>query len=87
MNGVDHDDEIHELDARMFARYKPGNFNGPKSMEVEYNKQFESACLIIAQQTNLAPKALTVLQFYSALEDIKQQIKRDTKYGSRRQLY
>lgn len=86
-NGADHDDEIRELDARMFAKYRPGNFDGPKSMEVEYNKQFESTCLIIAQQTNLAPKTLTVLQFYSALEDIKKQIKRDTKYGSRRQLY
>lgn len=68
----------------MFARYKPSNFEGSKSIEVEYNKQFESACLIIAQQTNLAPKTLTVLQFYSALEDIKKQTKRDTKYGSRR---
>lgn len=86
-NGVDHDDEIQELDAKMFAKYRPGSFDGPKSIEVEYNKQFESTCLIIAQQTNLAPKTLTVLQFYSALEDIKKQIKRNTKYGSRRQFY
>lgn len=86
-NGIDHDDEIQELDAKMFAKYRPSNFDGPKSIEVEYNKQFESTCLIIAQQTNLAPKTLTVLQFYSALEDIKKQIKRDTKHGSRRQLY
>ena len=83
-SGTDHDDEIRELDAKMFAQYKPGNFDGPKSMEVEYNKQFESACLIIAQQTNLAPKTLTVLQFYSALEDIKKQTKRDTKHGGKR---
>ena len=68
----------------MFAQYKPGNFDGAKSIEVEYNKQFESACLIIAQQTNLAPKTLTVLQFYSALDDIKKQLKHNTKYGSRR---
>lgn len=83
-SGIDHDAEIHELDAKMFAQYKPGNFDGPKSIEVEYNRQFESACLIIAQQTNLIPKTLTVLQFYSALDDIKKQLKRDTKHGSRR---
>lgn len=71
----------------MFARYKPSNFSGSKSVEVEYNKQFESACLVIAQQTGLAPKTLTVLQFYGALEDIKKQTKHDTRHGSRRQLY
>lgn len=82
-NGVDHDEEIGRLDAKIFARYTPSNFDGAKSIEVEYNKQFESVCLVIAQQTSLAPKVLTVLQFYSALEDIKKQAKYKTKNDRR----
>lgn len=85
--GTNHDEEIAAIDNQMFAQYKPGIFDGPKSVEVEYNKQFESTCLIIAQQTSLAPKTLTVLQFYSALEDIKKQFKHNKQHGRRRQLY
>lgn len=81
VEGLDKAEEITEIEDNIFRQYKPCKFDGPKSIEVEYNKQFESACLIIAQQTSLEPKRLTVLQFYSALEDIKKQLKAQSKYN------
>ncbi len=71
--------EIEEIDKYLLGLYKPKAFNGSASAEVQYEKNFESSCLLIAQKTNLNPKNLTVLQFYNALERIKQQIEAESK--------
>ena len=84
---TEHDSELLALDDRLFSFYKPSTFDGNKSAEVEYNKQFESTCLIITQRTGLTIEKLTVLQFYNALDDIHKQLKYESKYGHRRQLY
>lgn len=71
--------EIDEIDRYLLSLYKPKVFNGPTSVEVVYEKNFESSCLLIAQKVGLDPRNLTVLQFYNALEQIKQQIEAESK--------
>lgn len=75
--------EIEEIDRYLLSLYQPKVFSGNLSVEIQYEKNFESSCLLIAQKTNLDPKSLTVLQFYNALEQIKQQIEAESKATKR----
>lgn len=52
---------------------------GLKSIEIDYEKQYENMKLIIAQKTNLDPQRLTVLQFYTYAETVKKQFDEEQK--------
>lgn len=75
----DNTKEINEIDDYLFSLYKPQSFLGSESVEVKYDKQFESSCTLIAQKTGLDAKSMTVLQFYSNLDTIKKQIDNEQK--------
>ncbi len=79
VNGTDNRDRIKALDAEAFSKYTPKNYSGPESVEVKYDKQFEAACLLIAQKSCLKARGMTVLQFYSALDNIEAQIDAELK--------
>lgn len=75
----DNSQQIKEIDDFLFRLYKPKSFTGEKSVEIAYDKSFESTCLLIAQKSNLDPKKMTTLQFYSALNNIKKQLEAEAK--------
>lgn len=75
----DNSQQINEIDNFLFGLYKPKSFVGEKSVEISYDKSFESACLLIAQKSSLDPKKMTTLQFYSALNNIKKQLEVEAK--------
>lgn len=77
--GIDHEEEIEAVDAAMFASYKPKAFAGSDSAEINYDKSFESACLLIMQKTGADAKKMTVLQFYNALDMVKRQAEAESK--------
>lgn len=79
INGNDNISQISEIDTILFGMYKPGIFIGGDSVEIKYDKQYENACLIISQKANMNAKNMTVLQFYNALDVIKQQMDAETK--------
>lgn len=79
LSGIDNSEQIERIDTALFASYTPKNFTGPESVEVQYNKQFESACLLISRKTNLDAKKMTVLQFYKAVEDLKKEAEAQAK--------
>lgn len=70
---IDLSDEIQEIDDYSLSLYKPKIFFGKKSVEIQYDKQFESSCLLISKQTGCSAKSMTVLQYYNALELIKRE--------------
>lgn len=57
----------------------PKSYIGSESIEIRYDKQFESTCLLISQKTNMDAKKMTVLQFYNAVDNIKQQLEAESK--------
>lgn len=59
--------------------HTPKVFIGSDSVEVKYDKQFESTCLLIAQKTSMDARKMTVLQFYNAVDNIKQQAEAESK--------
>jgi hypothetical protein len=76
-------EKVNAIDEFLFNLYKPQTFIGKESVEIRYDKQFESACLIISQKTNMDGRKMTVLQFYSALDNISKQIESEKKAYSR----
>lgn len=76
---VNNSSAIAELDEFLFSLHKPKNFNGKESEEIKYDKQFESACMVISQKTNMNGKKMTVLEFYNTLTNISEQLKAEKK--------
>ena len=72
-------EQIELIDTMMLNMHTPKVFIGSESVEVKYDKQFESTCLLIAQKTNMDAKKMTVLQFYNAVDNIKQQLEAESK--------
>ena len=75
--------EIAEIDKFLFNLYKPKNFTGKESEEVKYDKQFESACMIISQKTGMNAKSMTVLEFYNTLSNLQKQAEAEKKVYKR----
>lgn len=75
----DNAEQIDTIDQYMLSIYKPKVYDGTESVEIRYDKQFESSCMLISQKTNMDARKMTVLQFYSALDNIKKQLDAEAK--------
>lgn len=71
--GVDNSESINKIDDLMFKSYKPKSFIGSNSVEVNHDKNFETSCVYISQETSIDAKAMTVLGFYNVLSELKKQ--------------
>jgi predicted CopG family antitoxin len=78
-NGTDHDAECEDILNQILDKYKPKSFDGDTSVEIEFDKTFESSCLLISQKSGSDPKKMTVMQYYNALETIKKQSEAEAK--------
>lgn len=83
INDNDNSEKIEELDRLLINMSSPKTFIGSESVEIKYDKQFESMCLLIAQKVGLDAKKMTVLQFYNAIDTIKKQIEAESKQVKR----
>jgi len=79
----DYAEQIAEIDEFLFSLRKPKNFVGKDSEEIKYDKQFESACMIISQKTGMNAKQMTVLEFYNTLANIQKQAEAEKKAYSK----
>lgn len=79
INDTDNTEQIELIDTMMLNMHTPKVFIGSESVEVKYDKQFESTCLLIAQKTNMDARKMTVLQFYNAIDNIKAQTEAEAK--------
>ena len=79
INDTDNSEQIETIDMIMLNMHSPKSYIGSESVEIKYDKQFESTCLLIAQKTSMDAKKMTVLQFYNAVDNIKQQLEAESK--------
>lgn len=86
INGTDNSEQIETIDIVMFNMHSPKSYIGSESVEIKYDKQFESTCLLIAQKTSMDAKKMTVLQFYNAVDNIKQQLEAENKSVKRHKM-
>ena len=73
------EEELNNLTIEIELFCEPACFSGPESLEIQQDKQYESACLIISQSTGANPKAFTVLEYFNALMFIREQNKKQSK--------
>lgn len=86
INGTDNSEQIETIDIVMLNMHPPKSYIGSESVEIKYDKQFESTCLLIAQKTSMDAKKMTVLQFYNAVDNIKQQLEAESKSVKRHKM-
>ena len=79
INDTNNTEQIELIDTMMLNMHTPKVFIGSESIEVKYDKQFESTCLLISQKTNMNARKMTVLQFYNATSNIKAQAEAEAK--------
>lgn len=75
----DNSEEIRGIDEQLFTLFKPQIFYGNKSVEIAFDKNFEVACTIIAQETSLNAREMNVLQFYETINTIRKQAEEKAK--------
>ena len=71
ISGDSMEESCKEIETRLALLSKPRIFSGAKSAEIEYDKQFEEMCLILAHNLQVHPYSMTVLQFYNAFDYLK----------------
>lgn len=79
INDTDNMEQIELIDTMMLNMHTPKAFIGTGSVEIKYDKQFESTCVLIAQKTSMDARKMTVLQFYNAIDNIKAQAEAESK--------
>lgn len=79
INDTDNMEQIELIDTMMLNMHTPKAFIGAGSIEIKYDKQFESTCILIAQKTSMDARKMTVLQFYNAIDNIKAQAEAESK--------
>lgn len=79
INDTDNSKQIDAIDTMMLNMHTPKTYIGSESVEVKYDKQFESTCLLIAQKTSMDARKMTALQFYNAIDNIKAQAEAKAK--------
>lgn len=85
LNGTDHTESIKEIETYLLGLYKPKAFEGKESVEIRFDKQFETSCMLISQKANRDAKKMTVLEYYTVLENIQKQLEAEAKaYNKKR---
>lgn len=79
IEGEDQKAAIKDIDNYLFGLYKPKTFEGKESVEIRFDKQFELSCILISQKVNREAKNMTVLEYYTALENIQKQAEAESK--------
>lgn len=75
ITGENKESKIDEITGLLLTFAKPMIFHGENSTEIQYDKQFESMCLLLSQQLHVNPKSFTVLEYYNAFDYLKEQAK------------
>ena len=74
-DGRDRSEEIRAIESQMVRSDKPRVFQGDRNAEVLYDKNFVGCCIAIAQNLNMDAKAMTVMEYYRAIEVLEEQQK------------
>lgn len=71
ISGENMEESCKAIETRLALLSKPRIFWGAKSVEIDYDKQFEEMCLILSHNLQVNPYTMTVLQFYNAFDYLK----------------
>ena len=81
--GADHSKEIEELNEQIMRHFTPKNFENDAAV-VEFDKQFESMCLVLSKEFGGGIKGHSVMEFYTAYNLLNEQQKELKKLKNRK---
>lgn len=76
ISGKPDEQRIETLTDDLLTKQPPMSFQGERNFEVDYDKQFERMCVVLAQNAGINPKQCSVMEFYHAYEVCKEQAKK-----------
>ena len=79
IKGEDVGNDLELIENELFSMYKPLKYGGADGYEVNEIKSFERSCIILQQQLNVRPKQMTTLEYFEALNVVKDQIEEQKK--------
>ena len=65
--------ELFKIEKALLDLFKPKNFMGQQSYEVEHEKNYQMVCHGLNSHTNTSVKGMNVLEVYSLMEMLKKQ--------------
>lgn len=68
-------EEVSELTTKLITYSNPQVFYGSESAEIQFEKEFENLCLLLAGELNVKPKEFTVMVFYNAFIYLQEKAK------------
>ena len=66
---------VEKLTTMLITYSNPKSFAGSNGVEIQFDRQFENLCLMMAEQLHIEPKKKSVLEFYNAFDFIKERAK------------
>lgn len=86
MVAPDETDDVEKINNQIILYSNPKVFTGSDGVEIQFDKQFENLCLILAQKLNIEAKQKTVMEFYNAFEFLKDKAKKDAESAKQGQI-
>lgn len=72
-SGEDKKEEIEKVNSYLYRMFHPKSFSGEGNAEIEFDKQFEDMCLLMAKEFGGGIKKYSTMEFYTALERLTRQ--------------
>lgn len=67
--------DLSKINEELNTFQKPEQFSGPNSVEVQADKQYAAMNMLLSQQFHTESKKFTVLEFYTAIDQLRKQTK------------
>ncbi len=75
--------DVSELTTKLITYSNPQVFTGSESAEIQFEREFENLCLLLAGELNVSPKEFTVMEFYNAFIFLQEKAKSREKAQKR----
>lgn len=72
---------VERLSMSLLHYAKPQSFTGKDNAEIAYDKQYEKMCLTLSRELNCNAKDMTVMEYYTAFEYLKEKSKKTKQNG------
>ncbi len=84
IRGEDVKDELERVEDELFSLFVPQKYDGQKGLEVKHIKGFNETCVIMQQHMVKDPRKMMTLEYFQALDLLKQQFKNKRKAQKKR---
>lgn len=82
INSEDKDNEINDIDTKLFEMISPKTFHGSGGLEIKLIRNFEKTCVMLTKyRLSTMPKSMTTLAFYESVEALNEIIKQSKRNG------